>query len=82
MVNEIEVFGPGCAKCQALKKSTEEALEKLGWKGVKLVYNTDMSDLIQRGITSTPAIAVDGKVVLSGRYLPVNKLVQLLREYE
>lgn len=82
MVNEIEVFGPGCAKCKALKKSTEEAIEKLGWTEVKLLYNTDMEDLIQRGITSTPALAVDGNVVLSGRYLPVNKLIQLLRENE
>ena len=82
MVNEIEVFGSGCAKCKALKKSTEEALEKLGWNEVNLVYNKDMEYLIQRGITSTPALAIDGKVVLSGRYLPVNKIVELLKEYE
>ena len=82
MIKEIEVFGPGCAKCKALKKNTEEAIEKLGWKGVELLYNTDMEDYIQRGITSTPTLAVDGKIVLSGRYLPVNKLVELLREYE
>lgn len=82
MINEVEVFGAGCAKCKALKKSTEEALEKLGWNEVKVIYNTDMDDLIKRGITSTPALAIDGKIVLSGRYLPVNKVVQLLREYE
>ncbi|PWI48114.1 thioredoxin family protein [Candidatus Heimdallarchaeota archaeon B3_Heim] len=81
MVNEIEIFGPGCAKCKALKKSVEEAIEKLGWTEVKILYNTDMADIIQRGITSTPALAVDGKIILSGRYLPVNKLVQLLQEY-
>ncbi len=82
MIKEIEVFGPGCAKCKALKKNTEEAIKKLGWKGINLIYNTDMENFIQRGITSTPALAVDGKIVLSGRYLPVKKIVELLRELE
>lgn len=82
MIRIIEVFGPGCAKCKALKKSAEEALEKLGWNEVELLYNTDMEDFIQRGITSTPALAIDGRVVFSGRYLPVNEVVKLLQEYE
>ena len=82
MIKEIEVFGLGCAKCKAFKKSAEEAVEKLGWTHVKILYNTDMADVIQRGISATPALAVDGKVVLSGRYLPVNKLVALLQESE
>ncbi|NHJ00741.1 MAG: thioredoxin family protein [Candidatus Heimdallarchaeota archaeon] len=82
MTKVLEVFGPGCAKCKALKKSTEEAVEILGWHDVKILYNTDMAEVIQRGITATPALAIDGKIVLSGRYLPANKLVQLLQENE
>ncbi|MFW9856651.1 MAG: MTH895/ArsE family thioredoxin-like protein [Candidatus Thorarchaeota archaeon] len=82
MTRVLEVFGPGCAKCKALKKSTEEAVEKLGWHDVKILYNTDMAKVIQRGITATPALAVDGKIVLSGRYLPANKLVELLQRTE
>ncbi|UCG01783.1 MAG: TM0996/MTH895 family glutaredoxin-like protein [Candidatus Heimdallarchaeota archaeon] len=80
MTRILEVFGPGCAKCKALKKSTEEAVEKLGWQDVEILYNTDMGEVIQRGITATPALAIDGKIVLSGQYLPTNKLVQLLQE--
>ncbi|MFW9780368.1 MAG: MTH895/ArsE family thioredoxin-like protein [Candidatus Heimdallarchaeota archaeon] len=82
MTRVLEVFGPGCAKCKALKKSTEEAVEKLGWHDAKILYNTDMAKVIQRGITATPALAVDGKIVLSGRYLPANKLVELLQRTE
>lgn len=82
MTKVLEVFGPGCAKCKALKKSTEEAVEILGWHDAKILYNTDMAEVIQRGITATPALAIDGKIVLSGRYLPANKLVQLLQENE
>jgi len=80
MTRVLEVFGLGCAKCKALKRSTEEAVEKLGWQDVKILYTTDMAEVIQRGITATPALAIDGKIVLSGRYLSANKLVELLQE--
>jgi len=77
----VEVFGPGCAKCKALKHNTEEALEKLGWTDAELRYITDMAEYIERGIAATPALAINGKVVLSGKYLPTDKLVALLQEY-
>ncbi len=80
MTRVLEVFGPGCTKCKALKKSTEEAVDKLGWQDVKILYNTNMAEAIQKGITATPALAFDGKIILSGQYLPADKLVQLLKE--
>ena len=81
MIKVVEVFGPGCAKCKALKKSTEEALDQMGWTDVELHYRTNIEEYIKRGIAATPALAVDGKVILSGKYLPSNKLVELLQEY-
>ena len=81
MTRVLEVFGPGCAKCKALKKSAEEAVTKLGWTDAKILYTTDMAEVINRGITATPALAVNGKVVLSGRFLPANKLMELLQDY-
>ncbi|MFX0183718.1 MAG: thioredoxin family protein [Candidatus Hodarchaeota archaeon] len=75
----IEVFGPGCAKCKALKKSAEEAVEILGWKEVEIKYITNMDELVARGIFSTPSLAVNGKIVVSGKFLPPNKLVSILQ---
>ena len=77
----VEVFGPGCAKCKSLKNNTEEALRKLGWNDAEFHYITDMADFIERGITTTPALAINGKVILSGKYLPTDKIVELLQEY-
>lgn len=81
MTKVIEVFGPSCAKCKALKKSTEEAIKQMRWTDVELHYRTNIEEYVKRGITATPALAVDGKVILSGKYLPSNKLVELLQEY-
>jgi small redox-active disulfide protein 2 len=77
----VEVFGPGCAKCKALKDNTEEALGELGWNDAELRYITDMEEYIERGIAATPALAINGKVILSGIYLSTDKLVELLKEY-
>ncbi|MFX0088084.1 MAG: thioredoxin family protein [Candidatus Hodarchaeota archaeon] len=77
----IEVFGPGCAKCKALKKSAEEAIEKLAWTDVELRYITNMEEYIERGIMSTPALAINGKIIISGKYLASDKLVELLQKY-
>ncbi|MHA2244253.1 MAG: thioredoxin family protein [Candidatus Hodarchaeales archaeon] len=77
----VEVFGPGCAKCKALKKSTEEALEKLGWIDTEVRYITNIEEYIERGIMSTPALAINGKVILSGKYLPTEKLIKIFQKY-
>lgn len=77
----IEVFGPGCAKCKALKKNAEEALKILGWVDTELRYITNIEEYVERGILATPALAINGNVVLSGKYLPTDKLVEILQEY-
>jgi predicted DsbA family dithiol-disulfide isomerase len=56
-------------------------IEKLGWNDAEFRYITDMAEYIERGIAATPALAINGKVILSGNYLPTDKLVELLQEY-
>ena len=81
MKNKIEVFGAGCAKCKALHKSAQKAINELNLTDeTEIVYITDMDKIVDRGIFSTPALAYNGKIIVSGRYLPPNKLVQLFKE--
>jgi small redox-active disulfide protein 2 len=82
MTRVLEIFGAGCAKCKALKTSTEKAVAELGWKNVEIIYNTDMTDIVKRGIITTPALAVNGEIVLAGHYLPPNKMIEILQDYE
>ncbi|MFX1539057.1 MAG: thioredoxin family protein, partial [Promethearchaeota archaeon] len=44
-------------------------------------YVTEMNEYIERGIASTPALAINGKVILSGKYLSTDKIVEILQEY-
>ncbi|MFX0013348.1 MAG: thioredoxin family protein [Candidatus Hermodarchaeota archaeon] len=77
----VEVFGPGCAKCNALKKNTEEALIKLGWCDTDFWYITNVEEYIERGIKATLALAVNVKVIVSGKYLTTDQLVEHLQGY-
>lgn len=75
---KIEILGSGCSKCKALEARAKEAVQKAGLKAsVEHVYDTDK--IISMGVFSTPALAIDGKVVLSGSLPSVNELVAMLK---
>jgi len=62
----ITVYGPGCAKC----KQTEELVRRVvAETGVEadVVKVSDIREMVTAGIMSTPAVAVDGVVKVSGR---------------
>jgi len=76
MARTIEILGGGCAKCDALTKSAESVVEKLGWQAT-IIHITDMDEIVERGVFTTPALALDGEIIVSGRYLPPNQLETL-----
>jgi small redox-active disulfide protein 2 len=73
----IQVFGPGCARCKQLEEVTREALGALGEPAeVEKVERLDA--MTEAGVLRTPALAVNGKLVLQGRVPGVRELVTLL----
>ncbi|PKP34302.1 MAG: thioredoxin family protein [Bacteroidetes bacterium HGW-Bacteroidetes-17] len=74
---EIKVLGTGCAKCKALEKATKEAVEKTGINA-NITKVEDIVEIMQFGVMTTPALVIDGKVVLKGRIPSVDELTQLI----
>lgn len=74
---EIKVLGTGCAKCKTLMEYTEQAVEKLG-VSASVEKVEDFEEMMKLGVLSTPALVVDGKVLLKGRVAEVSELVELL----
>ena len=62
----IEVLGTGCAKCDKLGAMAKAAAEKLGVPCV-VEHVRDINAIVQRGVMATPALTIDGRVVVSGR---------------
>jgi small redox-active disulfide protein 2 len=63
---KIEILGTGCTKCKNLFENTKEAVAKSG-KFAQIDKIEDPTLIINRGVMSTPALVIDGKVVSSGR---------------
>jgi len=75
---KIEVLGTGCPKCIELEKRVKEAVKLTGVKA-EITHVYDVSKIIERNVFATPALAVDGKVVLSGKLPSVQELTILLK---
>ncbi len=80
MEMEIKVLGPGCINCVTLERRTREALERLGCVA-RIEKITDIREIISYGIFKTPALVIDGKIVLQGRVLTVDELCELINKY-
>ena len=74
---KIEVLGSGCAKCMSVEKNVKKALAELAVQA-EVEKVTDIQQIIQRGVMSTPALVIDGKVVLQGKNPTVEQLKQLI----
>jgi small redox-active disulfide protein 2 len=73
----IEVLGPGCGRCEALHYITTAAVAELGLDArVEKIY--DDAEIGRLGVMSTPALALDGRVLISGAVPSVKVLRRLL----
>ena len=62
----IQVLGTGCKKCVSLKDNVEAALKDLGVEA-DVQKIEDINKIVQFGVMSTPALAVDGEVKIVGK---------------
>jgi len=76
---KIEVFGTGCPKCRGVEHNVVKALEQVGLVA-EVVKVTDIGEIVDRGLMSTPGLAIDGEVVAAGRIPTVEEIVQMLKE--
>jgi small redox-active disulfide protein 2 len=74
---KIQILGTGCAKCNKLAEATREAAEAIGLD-YEMEKITDMLRFADFGVMITPAMAVDGKVKVSGRVPDLEELKTLL----
>ncbi|HAV92444.1 TPA: hypothetical protein DCW38_04605 [candidate division WOR-3 bacterium] len=75
---KIEILGTGCPKCKKLEENTRKAVEELKIDA-EIVKITDIKEIMKYKVMLTPALVVDGKVVLSGRVLSSEGIKPLLK---
>ncbi|AKI00202.1 small redox-active disulfide protein 2 [Hoeflea sp. IMCC20628] len=76
-MKSVKVYGPGCKRCETTEKMVRDAAAKLGID-VEIEKVTDTKSMAMAGVMSTPAVAVNGKLVHAGGLPDKAKLEQWL----
>lgn len=74
---QIKVFGPGCSKCQEAERLVTSAVREAGIEAT-VEKVSDFRKMMSLGIMSTPAVAIDGKVVCTGHLPTKNEVLDWL----
>lgn len=74
---KIQILGTGCPKCKALGETAEAAAKELGLS-YQLEKVSEIDKIVAFGVMSTPALAVDGKVRISGKVPSLEAMKELL----
>ncbi|MBP1640351.1 MAG: redox-active disulfide protein 2 [Bacteroidetes bacterium] len=74
---KIQVLGTGCAKCKSLEKAVREVVVQNNIDA-EVTKVEDIMEIMKFNVMTTPALVVDGKVVLKGRVPSNDELKQIL----
>lgn len=74
---EIKVLGTGCARCKSLEKATLQAVSESGIDAT-VTKVEDFLEIMKLGVMTTPALMVDGKVLVKGQVPSVAEISQML----
>jgi small redox-active disulfide protein 2 len=74
---KIQVLGTGCAKCKSLEKAVREVVVQNNIDA-EVTKVEDIMEIMKFNVMTTPALVVDGKVVLKGLVPSNDELKQIL----
>jgi len=76
-VHVIEVLGPGCARCHETHRVVRHVVDEAKLD-CRVEKNESVDRMVELGVLRTPAVAIDGTVVVSGRIPKSDEVKQLL----
>ena len=74
---KIQILGTGCPKCKKLTELSDQAAKELELE-YEIEKVTEIPKILEFGVMSTPALAVDGKVLMAGQLPSYEKVKELL----
>ena len=70
---KLQILGTGCPKCRKLAENAEKAVTELGISA-EVEKVEDLQEIMKLGVMITPALAIDGRVVSSGKVLSAKEV--------
>ncbi len=77
---QIDILGTGCPKCKETEKVIKKAIEKMEIDAT-VEKVEDIEKIIEYGVMSTPAVAIDGEVVISGHVPSEDEIVREIKKH-
>ncbi len=74
---KIIIAGPGCPRCTATEENVRKACAELNLDA-EISHCYDPKEFVKLGVVITPAVVVDGKVVIAGKIPTVEEIKQIL----
>lgn len=74
----IKILWTGCAKCKLLEANVQEAIQQISIQA-DIIKVTDITDIMQYNIMSTPWLVIDEKLVSYGKVHDVEDIKSLLQ---
>ncbi len=76
---KLEILGTGCPKCKKLTELAVEAVKELGITA-EIGKVDKINDIINYGVMITPALSIDGKVVVAGKIPSKDEIKKWINE--
>ncbi|MGB4704320.1 MAG: thioredoxin family protein [Candidatus Saccharicenans sp.] len=76
---KIVIAGTGCPKCNQTEKNVLTACNELNL-AADISHVRDPKEIARLGVLITPAVIVDGKIIVSGKVPTVEELKKLLSQ--
>jgi small redox-active disulfide protein 2 len=73
----IQVLGTGCPKCKTLEKAVRDIVAQNNINAT-ISKVDDIMEIMKFNIMTTPALVIDGQVVVKGRVPSMDELKQIL----
>jgi len=76
---KLEILGTGCPKCKKLTELVTGTVNEMGITA-DIGKVDQISDIMNYGVMMTPALAIDGKVVVVGRIPSKDEIKKWINE--
>ena len=76
----IKALIGGCDHCIKMRDNMIQAVKNLNIPEADFEIITDIAEIARMGVLATPSVIIDGKLVVSGKLLPVEEIETLIKE--
>ena len=76
-MKKFRILGSGCPKCEKLAENTEAAARDSGIE-YSIEKVKDINEIINFGVMMTPALVINGEVIVSGKVPSVDEIKSMI----